>query len=128
MTDWFSFQLRAGGDTMQKISNVQFMQNYYDEKAVTQAAIYLLERHSNQMPYIKLIKLLYLADRGALLETGSSISKDAYVSMFYGPVLSITLDVIRKTGFAEKYGKYWTNTLKPKTMMWFCGNPATSWK
>ena len=38
--------------------------------------------------YIKLIKLLYLADRAALIETGSPITGDRYVSMKFGPVLS----------------------------------------
>ena len=30
----------------------------------------LLDRHAGRMPYIKLLKLLYLADREALIETG----------------------------------------------------------
>jgi hypothetical protein len=46
------------------------------------------------MSYLKLVKLLYLADRRALLELGKPISYDLYVSMPHGPVLSRTLDLI----------------------------------
>ena len=46
------------------------------------------------MSYMKLIKLLYLADREALLRWGRPITFDAYVSMDRGPVLSSVLDLI----------------------------------
>ena len=46
------------------------------------------------MPYIKLIKLLYLADRQALIDTGLPITGDRMMSLDYGPVLSRTLDQI----------------------------------
>lgn len=42
---------------------------------------------------MKLIKLLYLADREAILTWGRPISTDAYVSMDRGPVLSRVLDL-----------------------------------
>ena len=45
------------------------------------------------MSYMKLIKLLYLADREALLRWGRPISTDCYVSMDRGPVLSRVLDL-----------------------------------
>ena len=45
------------------------------------------------MSYLKLIKLLYLADREALLRWGRPISTDRYVSMDRGPVLSRLLDL-----------------------------------
>lgn len=40
------------------------------------------------MSYLKLVKLLYLADRRALLEWGIPITTDRYVSMDHGPVVS----------------------------------------
>jgi uncharacterized phage-associated protein len=46
------------------------------------------------MPYIKLIKLLYLADRRSLVETGYPITGARMVSMDHGPVLSEVLDLI----------------------------------
>ena len=51
--------------------------------------------------YLKLIKLLYLADRAALIETGSPITGDRYVSMKFGPVLSNVLNLIKQAGPRE---------------------------
>jgi uncharacterized phage-associated protein len=45
------------------------------------------------MSYMKLIKLLYLADRAALLQWGRPITADSYVSMDRGPVLSRVLEL-----------------------------------
>ena len=66
----------------------------FREDRTTQAAARLLKLHGAQMPYLKLIKLLYLADRKALLELGRPISHDLFVSMPHGPVLSRTYDLI----------------------------------
>lgn len=46
------------------------------------------------MSYMKLIKLLYFADRKTLAELGRPITFDQYVSMPHGPVLSRTYDLI----------------------------------
>ena len=46
------------------------------------------------MSYMKLIKLLYLADREALSRWGRPITTDRYVSMKHGPVLSGVLNLI----------------------------------
>jgi uncharacterized phage-associated protein len=46
------------------------------------------------MSFLKLIKLMYLADRRALLEQGRSITFDRYVSMDHGAVLSQTYNLI----------------------------------
>lgn len=46
------------------------------------------------MPHMKLIKLLYLADREALGRFGRPITFDWYFSLPHGPVLSFTLDMI----------------------------------
>lgn len=50
------------------------------------------------MSYMKLVKLLYLADREALLSWGRPISTDRYVSMDRGPVLSRVLDLATDGG------------------------------
>lgn len=47
------------------------------------------------MAYIKLLKLLYLAERDAMAKWGDSISGDRFVSMPHGPVLSQTYDLIK---------------------------------
>jgi uncharacterized phage-associated protein len=66
----------------------------FREEAATQAAAHLLRRSGGSLPYIKLLKLLYLADRKALLELGRPITFDRYVSMQHGPVLSRTYDLM----------------------------------
>ena len=65
----------------------------FNEKKATQAAAHLLRLRGGRMSYLKLIKLLYLADREALLRWGRPISTDRYVSMDRGPVLSRVLDL-----------------------------------
>ena len=65
----------------------------FNERKATQAAARLLKLRGAQMSYMKLIKLLYLADRTALLRWGRPITTDSYVSVERGPVLSRVLDL-----------------------------------
>jgi uncharacterized phage-associated protein len=66
----------------------------FDERKTAHAAAYLLRKHGNQLNYMKLIKLLYLADRQSLLEFGKPITGDRMVAMPKGPVLAGVLDLI----------------------------------
>jgi uncharacterized phage-associated protein len=68
----------------------------FNEAKTTQAAALLLRLRGGRMSYMKLIKLLYLLDRGALLRWGRAVTGDQYVSMPHGPVLSQTLDLINE--------------------------------
>jgi uncharacterized phage-associated protein len=65
----------------------------FNERKATQAAALLLYLRGGKMSYMKLIKLLYLSDREALLKWGRPITTDRYVSMNRGPVLSRILDL-----------------------------------
>src|SRR6266436_1981672 len=65
----------------------------FNERKATQAAARLLKLRGARMSYMKLIKLLYLADRTALLRWGRPITTDNFVSMDRGPVLSRMLDL-----------------------------------
>jgi uncharacterized phage-associated protein len=67
----------------------------FSEIRVTQMAAYLLKKRGGRMAYIKLLKLLYLAERQAMAKWGESISGDLFVSMPQGPVLSQTYDLIK---------------------------------
>lgn len=67
----------------------------FSEERVTQMAAYFLIKSSGQIAYIKLLKLLYLAERKAMAKWGCSMSGDRFVSMPHGPVLSQTYDLIR---------------------------------
>ena len=78
------------------------MEFFFDERRAAQAASLLLARdEGRRMPYIKLIKMLYLADREALIETGAPITGDRFVSMKFGPVLSRVLNLIKEPSPAE---------------------------
>src|ERR1039458_10342675 len=70
------------------------MRFIFDERKAAQAAALLLSRHGGHLNYMKLIKLLYLADRRALIARGLSITGDRMVAMKNGPVLSAILDLI----------------------------------
>ena len=77
------------------------MRFVFDERRAAQAAARLLARHDGTMPYIKLIKLLYLADRAALVEGGAPITGDRFVSLRHGPALGRVLDLIKDDCPAE---------------------------
>jgi uncharacterized phage-associated protein len=66
----------------------------FDEGKATQAAAYLLKLSGGKMPYMTLIKLMYLADRAMLAKHGRPITGDKLVSMRHGPVLSSVLNLI----------------------------------
>jgi len=66
----------------------------FNIRKTTQAAAEFLKRSNNEMNYMKLIKLLYLADRESLRIWERPISDDSYFSMPRGPILSSVLDLI----------------------------------
>lgn len=66
----------------------------FDEAKATQAAALFLKLRGRRMHYLKLLKLMYLADREALLRWGIPITTDRYVSMDHGPVVSNTYNLI----------------------------------
>ncbi len=67
----------------------------YSENKTAQMAGYLLKKRGGRMAYIKLMKLLYLADREYLISYGNSMTGDKAVSMDNGPVLSKTYDLLK---------------------------------
>ena len=78
----------------------------FNEAKATEAAARLIELRGGKMSYRKLIKLLYLADREALLRWGRPITTDRYVSMDHGPVVSNVYELIRAEPQPGR-GQYW---------------------
>ena len=70
---------------------------FHFERAL-QASAYLLRLDGKRMGYLRLLKLLYIADREWLAETGESITGDRAYAMKYGPVLSSIYDLIQGNG------------------------------
>lgn len=66
----------------------------FNERKAAQIAAWFLRQQRGRMPVLKLMKLMYLADRMALVEHGFPITGDQVVAMSHGPVLSRTLECI----------------------------------
>src|SRR6266481_4115650 len=64
-------------------------------KAIQAASVLLKTDRCKRMSYLRLIKLLYIADRESLKETGRKITRDRTVAMKNGPVLSGIYDLIK---------------------------------
>ena len=79
----------------------------FNEKKAAAAAGVLLKQVGGRMPYMRLIKLLYLADRESLDRTGRPIIGGRYVAMKYGPVLSEVLDLVKDEG-----GSLWSEFIQ----------------
>ena len=62
------------------------------------------------MSYLKLVKLLYLADREALNRWGFSITTDRYVAMEHGPVVSNTYSLMTSE---EGEHAFWSQYITP---------------
>lgn len=64
------------------------------------------------MSYMKLIKLLYIADRTSLLQFGKPITMDRWYSMKLGPVLSNVLNLITDPSRVDSKGT-WSQLISP---------------
>ncbi|MCY4448890.1 MAG: Panacea domain-containing protein [Chloroflexi bacterium] len=78
----------------------------YEAKAAQAAALFLLKA-GGSMPHLKLMKLLYIADRESYRRCGSPITGDEMVSMSNGPVLSHTYDLMIER--AKRPSDYWSS-------------------
>ncbi|ENR5978994.1 TPA: SocA family protein [Klebsiella pneumoniae subsp. pneumoniae] len=79
------------------------------EERVAQMAAYLLSKDGGRMPYLKLMKLLYLSDRESMNRFGESLSGDHMVAMPHGPVLSRSLDMINGREQGQEIWKSWVD-------------------
>jgi hypothetical protein len=73
-------------------NTVQIKYSYNVDRAV-QVMAYIVER-LGATDKVKLMKLVYLADRDHFIQTGVSITRDRQCAMQHGPVPSNTLNVI----------------------------------
>ncbi len=64
----------------------------FNERKSAQAAAYFLHMAGGSLPLLKLMKLMYLAERASLEKYGETITGDGFVSMKNGPVLSSTYE------------------------------------
>ena len=64
---------------------------------------YFLWKAGGTMSYLKLLKLVYLADRKALLETGKTLTGDSYSAMKLGPVPYFTYNYLKQDMFPSDW-------------------------
>lgn len=85
---------------------------HYDERKAAAAAAFLLQAAGGKMKFIRLIKLLYMADRAAWSRYGRPITGDEYVAMEHGPVLSKTYELIKSEGEHPEPTGTWQETVQ----------------
>src|SRR6266850_4679746 len=64
----------------------------FNEKKAAQVSAFFLHRARGQLEILKLMKLMYLAERASYKKFGEPLIGDKLVSMDNGPALSITLN------------------------------------
>ena len=84
----------------------------FDEKRATHAAAYLIKLAGGQLNYLKMVKMLYFADRYSILHYGYPISGGNYFSMKMGPVVSEIMDAAKNNN--NKYS-YWASVIHKRS-------------
>lgn len=74
------------------------MELRFDFEKSLQAAAYLLQLEEGRMPYLRLLKLMYIAERELLAQTATPLTGDIYKATEHGPILSHVFDLIRGKG------------------------------
>jgi len=70
------------------------MELRFDFEKSLQAAAYLLDLEEGRMPFLRLLKLMYIAERELLAQTATPLTGDIYKATEHGPVLSHVFDLI----------------------------------
>lgn len=68
---------------------------YFSDEKVAQMSAYFLMKRGGCMSHLKLMKLLYLADRESMDQIDEPMTADVPVSMKNGPVLSQTYNLMK---------------------------------
>src|SRR5207245_9735418 len=75
------------------------MNTRFNLKQTLQAAAHLVKlQPKSRLNYTRMLKLLYIAERELLAETGSLLTADRPCAMDNGPVLSKTYNLIKERG------------------------------
>jgi len=86
---------------------MQTVETFNERKAAQIAARFLTSAPGRTLPYMKLIKLMYLVDRESIRRWGAPATDDSYYAMNYGMVLSRVKELINE---GEGTGA-WTETV-----------------
>ncbi|WNL45634.1 Panacea domain-containing protein [Dyella sp. BiH032] len=83
----------------------------FKPEKVAQVAAYLLRKEGRPAPYMKLLKLMYLADRESVRLYGDTLSGDRLVSMPHGPVLSLVYELMN----GAREDDHWSRWIAART-------------
>jgi uncharacterized phage-associated protein len=79
----------------------------FNEKKAAQVAAFFAYKAGGNINVLKLMKLMYLAERESFREFGEPMIGDAMVSMPRGPVLSNTYDFTTSGGYDPRGWSFW---------------------
>src|SRR5689334_9935426 len=82
------------------------------DKVIQAAAVLLGTADAKRMTRLRLLKLLYIADRESIAETEAPITGDSVVAMDHGPVLSETYNLIKGEAFAAYQWRQYFNVFE----------------
>jgi uncharacterized phage-associated protein len=83
----------------------------FNEQKATAVASYFLQRAGGELDDLKLMKLMYLAERETIRRYNCGITGDAFFSMQNGPVLSETLRLVQGRPRRTK-GEVWNEHIE----------------
>jgi uncharacterized phage-associated protein len=89
-------------------------------KKATQAVARLIQKSGAPIDYLRLVKLVYLADRRSIIERGIPIVGGKYYSMGKGPVISEVMNFVHRQNAPR-----WKETISPRSgnEIRLCGIP-----
>ncbi len=94
------------------------LRSFSVERTVQASAILLQAEPGHRMKYIRLLKLLYVADRESMRQTGFPITGDDPYAMRKGPVLTTVLRLVngmRDSTAAEAAAPVWDEWIQPQS-------------
>ncbi len=86
---------------------------YDAEKAAQVAALFLTKAPDHVLDRVKLMKLMYLADRESFSLYGATITDDRFYSLDHGPVPSASYDLSKGAGDIEQWSRWVTSGSRP---------------
>lgn len=90
---------------------------FHVEKVAQAAAVLLKTEDTRRMGRLRLLKLLYIADRERMQESGRPITGDRVVAMDHGPVLSQTYRLIRGEAMLTPQWERYIRTNGPRDVV-----------
>ncbi|MEY2502289.1 MAG: hypothetical protein QOI07_2623 [Verrucomicrobiota bacterium] len=81
-----------------------------DNTKATEAVARLLERGGGKADYLRIVKLIYLADRDSIIRRGVPIVGGSYFSMRCGP----TVGEVMKFANLERHNAEWEKHISPR--------------